>query len=249
MAIPKVCPTAPDTTTTAMTRNQAVTCRLGSILTTVPMALEIPRATDTIALTPTSTGKNLGPVLGPGVLLCPSPIAGGIRTIMPAGTTGGISLSLTLTSPVPRTGPNLTTSGIGTDTRIKGDSRFSPLGRKNSLLSSFSSYEEYLDYFNRSGTSNQGSYHTSHDMDSFSDTLRRWGRSYKELQSLPRIPRSNKDSPTPRASSPSAALGAPPKGSPNFFETGPTVLKLSWTGVLFPCWIPRSKLQRKKRRR
>ena len=115
MAIPTVGPMVPGTTTATMTGNQAVICGLGSILTTVSTVLEIPRATDTIALTPTSTGKNLGRVLGPGVLLCPSPIARGVRTITPAGTTDEISLSLTFTGPVPRTSPNLTTPGIGTD--------------------------------------------------------------------------------------------------------------------------------------
>ena len=118
---PTVVPTVPGTTTATMTGNQVALCHLGSILTTVPMALETLGATDTIALTPTSPGKNLGPVLGPGVLCCPSPIAGGIRTITPAGTTDGTSLNLIFTGPIPRTGPNFTTAGIGTDTPIRGN--------------------------------------------------------------------------------------------------------------------------------
>ena len=86
-------------------------------------------------------------------------------------------------------------------------SRSSHMGRKDSLLSSFSSYEEYLEYFSRSGASNQGPYQCSQD------TLHRWGRSYKDAQSLPPIPRQHWDSPPPWTSPPSAALGAHPKGS------------------------------------
>ena len=77
--------------------------------------------------------------------------------------------------------------------------------------------------FQQSGTSNQGSFPTPHDRDS-SDNLRQWGRSYKDAQSLRCIPRLS------RASTPSAALGALPKGSPDW-PTGSTVPNV---GIPYP---------------
>ena len=46
--------------------------------------------------------------------------------------------------------------------------------------------------------------------DSFWDILTKWGRSYKDSQSMPWNPRLHRDSQDPRGSIPSAALGAPP---------------------------------------
>ena len=86
------------------------------------------------------------------------------------------------------------------------ESRSSPQGRRDSFLSSFSSYEKYLDFFHRSGASNQGSLHTPEDKDSFG-----YSSAVGEVQLLPWIPRRTRDSPTLQTSSPSAASGAPPK--------------------------------------
>ena len=87
------------------------------------------------------------------------------------------------------------------------ESRASPLGRKDSLLAFFSSYEEYMDYFNRFSSSNQDLFPTPQDRDSFLDTLQQRGRSYKDAQYMPRIPRHSRDFPLLQASTPSAALG------------------------------------------
>ena len=136
------------TTTATLTGNQTVLSIYGVSLLQFPQLLRLCETTDTIALIPTSPGKIQGPVLGPGVVPCPSPIAGGIRTTTLAGTTDGTSLYLILTDPVPRTNPRLTTPGIGTNSPITGNPGHTLEG-KDSLLSSFSSHEEFglLDYW------------------------------------------------------------------------------------------------------
>ena len=100
--------TVPGTTTATLTGIQAVTYGLGSTPITAHMALEIPRATDTTALTPIDTVKNPGPIPGP---------AGGTKTTTPAGSTGGINLI----DPIPRTDPSPTTPGIRTDIPTRGN--------------------------------------------------------------------------------------------------------------------------------
>ena len=88
------------------------------------MALEISRAAVSTALTPSSSGKDRDPILGPGVPLHPSTIAGGIRTFTLAGTTVGTSLNLIFTGPVPRAVPN-----PNGHPNQREEFRFSPLGR------------------------------------------------------------------------------------------------------------------------
>ena len=95
----------------------------------------------------------------------------------------------------------------------------SPSRRRDSFLSSFASYEDYLDYFNRSEVSSQGVHHRSQEGDTFEDTLRQWGHSYKDSRSLPPIPRRHRSSSPQWTSTPSTALGAPPKDTPECQDT------------------------------
>ena len=177
------------------------------------------------ALTPSSLGKDLGPVLEPRVPQRPSPIAGGIRTFTLARITVRTSLSLNLHRSRSKDMSQSYHSRERTGHPHQRQSRSSAMEKKHTPM---------IGLFQQSGTSNQGSFSTSHDRDS-SDTLFRWGRYYKDALSLPRIPRRNRASPPLRASSPSAALGALPKGSPNCPDR-----------VHSPqCWMSRSKLQRK----
>ena len=191
-----------------MIGNQTGVCDQELTPTTVPTTLETPRATYSISLTPTSSGRNLGPVH---------------RT-----RSSRLSQSYSRMDQNYYSGrdhrwdkPHRSHSNHRSHSHHRDwdrhthhrESRSSPQGRRDGLLSSCSSYEEYLDYFHRPGASNQGSLPTPEDGDSFSDTLWWWGRSYKDSQLLSRIPRHKRDSPILRTLSPSAALGAPPKDS------------------------------------
>ena len=160
------------TATATVTVKKMVTSCLGITLTTASTVHNTPKATDTVART-TSSGKNLGPTPGLGDLQRRSSKSYG-RKHQDA-------------SPIrdhrrgePQSAYHRSRSRDRSRSYHFRDrdkhvhqrvSRTSPQGKRDSFLASFSSYEEYLDYFNKSGTSNQDSYCTPLDSYFFSVTL------------------------------------------------------------------------------